>query len=363
MMNAENILYEFLVGSNFISNAEFEELTESSKMESLKEITKEVLSNILSRLSTVDTTPIDRSRGDIRQFSSLELIQEAIQTLISICRKYDLGTAKVEVPQSVFMSLETIVTAIKNLNNYSDSFKEAYRNKKTLLMLQYQSVIISIVTELSYIISSVIDVKDGKLDIRNRINYTQTNYYHSLKTFNDSVKDGSFNKTVSDVKLVREFFTEVSNEYTTTILEAGDIMSMIVDGIKGFYSSFDSNGRLTGLIYKAAGVIVLVLSLRGVFYTLYRCSNKIQDSLNNIKNFVNFKELPNNNTINKFISFNHKNSKDVENASNLASQEIKTENKELSTEIKQTPVLPINNTEVKEYKNTDNLENEFTIDF
>ena len=366
MRNAENILYEFLVESNFMSYDEFDSLTESAKMEDIKELTKEILNNILSRLSSIDTLPIDKSRGDIRQFSGLEYIQEAVKTILMVIRKYDDGYSKKAIPQEVFGSLEQIMIGIKNLSAKSNEFKEAYRNKKTLMMLEYQSIVIAIITELSYIISSVIDVKNGTVDVKNKIDYTPSNFVDVISNFNKKVNNGEFAKISHDVQLVREFYSEVSDHYSNTILESGDIMSMIIDGIKSFYSSMDSKGRLTGLIYKAAGVVALIMSLRSAFYTLYRCSNKVGDSLNNIKNFVNFEKLPNNNSVNKFISYNNKNKKDVEFASNTATQEISKENKEIALEVKSAPstIPELEPVEVAASSHEEpSLESEFKIDF
>ena len=67
-----------------------------------------------------------------------------------------------------------------------------------------------------------------------------------------------------DVTAIREYFVEVEDkdEY---LVEGYDLSSVLMDGIKMFYNSFSDNPKLIEFLYKAAGIITLLISLREIF--------------------------------------------------------------------------------------------------
>ena len=89
------------------------------------------------RLYSVDTTCADRSRGDVKQLKELQPIQDSLTQLEALLERSE--EAQPECKQAVSI----IIKAILYLNQYSAVFKEAYRNK-TVMILKYQSVILSI---------------------------------------------------------------------------------------------------------------------------------------------------------------------------------------------------------------------------
>ena len=75
MKNSDIILYNLLVESGALSKADFYNLQEDTKVNAIRLVASNLLKDITGSLDTIDTTIIDKSRGDIKSLKELEDIQ------------------------------------------------------------------------------------------------------------------------------------------------------------------------------------------------------------------------------------------------------------------------------------------------
>lgn len=329
MTKLDALLYEFYVIESGMPVGEFNLLTEEMKTESIIEIANEVLQSIKKKLLDIDTVSVDRSRGDIKNFQDLKTVQDTITRLANLAFSYkDIVNPK--LPQY----LKEITKAIANINKYSAQYKEAYRSKKTLLILNYQAIILSVIAALSYLVSANIDFKDADIKIKQNAEIVEILPLKSIINFNKSVENGFIDEMFKDSALLREFFIEYTSEELSVIYEAVDIIKMINTGIDAF-TTFVNNPNRNGILFKVLGVVMTILSLRDIFYTLSNSRTAIADKLQSLKTFLNIDKLPSTSALTRFITFNNKNVSDAVYTSDAATKEISSENKEISYKAKE----------------------------
>lgn len=325
--NGARVLEAFLTEDCGMTHEEFTSLNEETQIESIKEITLGLINSIQEKLKTIDTTCADRSRGDIKNLRELPVLQDVITKLEALVERDENA-----IPE-YSKAIAIVIKSILYVNQYSMVFKDAYRNKKTLMILKYQSLILSIITSVSYLISTIVDYKVDHLTLKRNVeNIENFAPLKSLEQFIQSVDSGEFKLVTGDVSTLREYYLEVPVETMSTVLEATDYMSMISDGIQEIYQSVMGNGKITNLLYKAAGVVILVLSLRDVLYTVFRMKSRISDMIGGLENFANLNNGAN--VLNKLSQFTNRFRTDAENGSDMSKREIEDENKSFLRDVK-----------------------------
>jgi len=326
-MKANEFLKEFLVGSEFFTPEEFSNLTESTQTESIKEIIMTVLTAVKEKVESFDTTPIDRSRGDIKQMKELVPLQQAITQLETMIER-----SEEVVSPELQRYLKEIIKSILYLNQYSSQFKEAYRDRKTLLVLKYQSMIMSIFSSVSYLVSVMIDFSAGDMQLRSRPEYEEIAPLKSVIEFNKMVERGDFRIALKDITAMREYFVELDLN-KMALLESSEIINAVIEGIKGIIGNSD---KFVEFLYKATGVITLVFSLREILYTMFRARTKFQEIVGNVEGFANAPTAGAglltrlNNFANRFVV-------DAEESTRIARREIESEDRGLATDIRMIP--------------------------
>lgn len=323
-----DFLFEsFMVDDCGMLESEFKSLTEDMRTDSLKELVRSILDSLQDKLNAIDTSVADRSRGDIKQLAELPAIQDAITQLETAVERDE--TAHPDYSRAI----NTIVKSILYLNQYAATFKDAYRNKKTLLIMKYQSLVLSIISSISFLLSTILNYKGGEITVQQISNdILQFAPLESLETFNKSVDTGEFKTVIRDTNMLREFYLEVPVETMSVVLEANEFIPMVVNGIKNIYSSLGNNQNLMNLLYKAAGYIVLLFSLRDSLYTFFRMKTKVSDMVGSIQNFANLNI--GGNVLNKLQSFASKFKTDAESSSEICKREIEDENRKFLTKVK-----------------------------
>lgn len=332
------ILESFLTEDCEMSLNEYQNLTEETKIESLKDIVSTLLKSVEEKLASIDTTVADRSRGDIHNLKELPAIQDAITKLETIIERSD------EIIPAYATAVNTIIKSIYSLNTYSNVFKDAYRNKKTVMIMRYQSVILGIISSISYLISSIVSFGKNGVNLKNDVDIDNFAPLQSLNSFVKSVESGEFKMLVKDNEIVREYFLEIPVEKMNAILEAPEYGSMIVDGIRSIFNAINGgNARLNNILYKAAGYIVLLFSIRETFYSIFRMKTKVSDMMNGIQQFVNVNS-GNGSIIGKLAQFANKFRMDGEQASDISKREMEDENKKLLNDVRDIQAQPRNYT-------------------
>lgn len=364
--NTERFLNSFLTEDCYMQLKEYQTLTEEVKAETVKDIATFLLQTIEEKIVSVDTTCADRSRGDVKQLKELQPIQDALTQLEALLERSE--EAQPECKQAV----SVIIKAILYLNQYSAVFKEAYRNKKTVMILKYQSVILSIISSISYILSVAVDYKGGNIKIKRDIpELKDFAPLKSLEEFVVSVDSGEFKTITKDVNFLREYYLEVSVEQMSSLLEATDYVDMIVGGVKNIYDQLttgDLGAKISDILYKAIGVITLLLSLRSTLYTLFRMKTRVSDMIGGIQQFADANN--GGGALNKLTQFANKFRVDAENGSEISQHEIETENKRVLNQVRTVQTNTMINRNNDDFKpeelvsnKTIDTNNDFGFDF
>lgn len=329
MRNSDQILYTFLVESRECSEREFKNLNEDAKVESIRILAHDLMETIINVSHSIDTTPIDQSRGDIKSFRWLQDLQNAINQLEAILERSKSFMALPLAKEYV----STVIKSLYFLNQYSNIFRDAYRTKKSVLILRYQSVLMSIISAVAYLFSSLLDFSNNNVAVRENVRLEETAALRTLIQFNQSCASGELKVIANDTARLREFYNEIPSDKMNELLEANDIFSMVIDGVSNFYNNLDQGGRVTNLIYKSVGVIVALIAIREIFSAVSRSRFSIQDLLNNIKNFTNLSAT----SLPKLTQFSSRYRADAEENSKIAQRDTIANNKDIITNLKAVP--------------------------
>ena len=329
--HTDAFLKDYLVNDCDISLKEASDMSAETKSMTMTEIAKTAIKSLSDKMTQLDTSSADRSRGDIKNLKFLDDLQGAITQLEAILERAD------EYNPNAKKYVGVVIKSILYLNQYSSVFKEAYRNKKTLLILKYESLIMSIISATSYLISQIVDFKSQTLGMKSIVVIEEIAPLKTLDQFNKSVESGEFKIISNDIGTLREFYKELPVESMSTLYEAGDILNMVANGLKSIYDGIDKN-KLTQLLYNATGVVVLLLSVRDAIYTLYRTKTKASDMIANIHNFANINLSGG---LKSLASFANKFIPDIENASDIAKNEVSNDNRKLATQLRAIKAAPV----------------------
>ena len=336
MKNSETILYNYLVESSDMTKDEVIDLNEDVKIDSLKSVASKILKSIYDSAGNLDTTPIDASRGDIRRLRELEYIQNILERI----DRYTSSLPSVDKKLEEYYG--AVTKAIGNLYKNADAFKDAYRMKNTVLVLNYQSIVLAICEAVNYMSSKVFNLTNRVVELNNNAKLEDTTALKTLIDFNKSVLTSDFGKSVRDVNMMREFYVEIDSQTMRTILEAGDIMETIMNGVSNIYRNLDQGGKTTNLIYKAAGIITSLLSVREIFYAISKSRFKIQEMYDSLKMFATV-GLPGtaSSMFNKLLQFSNRFVPDVEENTKVAAREVVSQDSDISKEIKSNATAPV----------------------
>lgn len=320
------VLDSFLIEDCNMNPQTVRVLREDTKIASLKGIAIEILRAIEQKVLAIDTSSPDRSRGDIKQLKELDVIQTALSEIEAMIERDP--NAMPEYKEAT----QTIIKTILYLNQFSNVFKDAYRNKKTLMIVRYESLILSIISSITYLLSVMIEVSDDNIVMRKKAPADVFDFgpMKTLQAFNASVESGEFKDIARDVNLLREFYLEIPVEKMGALLEANEFIPMVVDGIKNLYSNL-TNGKLPSLLYKLAGYVVMIFSLRDSIYTLSKMKSKVSDSINALNTFTGLNL--GGNALNKLSTFLNRFRNDALSSSHMTEREIESENRQFSNQV------------------------------
>ena len=313
-------LRSFFLESANIGEQEYSNLSEEFKIDTVKQIAIQILSEIGEKSKNIDTTEIDKSRGNIKNLQSLEIIQAGTQKLVELSNTEE-GTGDLKE------ALEIIVNTIQNLSRFAPQYMEAYRSKKTLMILKYQSIVMAVISAISYLISDCVEASpSGDVQLKKNYQISDITPLNWLKKYSSSISD-IVNESIA-VNNIRKYFNEYNAEQLSTIYEASNIISLLNTGINNINDMLKGNTKLSGVFYKFASVIMLILSLRDIFYTIYAYKTPIKDFVNNIKGFVDLGKSSLGQVAN-FLGFNRKASQTAKSADSRVESEINSENKQI----------------------------------
>ena len=265
-------------------------VTEANQNLFLVALTSRLYDKIQEKATRIDFGTIEQSRGDITKIQNYKSMCECVDIIRKVVREYKESTVPVDI----------VVDAIKNVKDRDRMFKKAFVIGSHLPMLTYNSICLSIVESVSFLISVCIeyikspgnDTFQMALDVT-AYNKTQQNLlFTNLAKFNASCKshelDNALGLVLSQAVANREAAdvayasaeTPVVKDHpflTPEEIEAGDTVVVHDDDEK-----VQHEGVRAALSYAGNKVLLWIAKLfipmiRQIVYYHYFHKQKMQD--------------------------------------------------------------------------------------
>ena len=334
--DTHEVMREYAIFNKIHTAEEYDSLTESAQTETVKTVVSELMKTIKDNLRSVDSAKIDKTRGDIRQLEFLDDLQTTINTLSDLYSE-DYGDSAVKAKEI----LNTVIDSIKYLNKYAGVYKEAYREKKSVLIMQYRTMLVAIIQTVSYLVSMSVDFSSiSGIDLSRMVELVkEIPAIKALKQYVSFAKNDNMKLVMESVNFIRNYYTEYSPRELLTIYEASDILSMISTGFNNFINKLsDKSGSLNNVIYKAAVVLAMLYSIRDIVYSLNVSSIKFGDHINNIKSFsalIGNKIKIKRSMIDSMKTFNKKVANDAEFNIAITDDKVEESNREIKNAVRE----------------------------
>ncbi len=170
-------------------------VTEANQNLFLVALTSRLYDKIQEKATRIDFSSIEQSRGDITKIQNYKSMCECVDIIRKIVREYKESTIPVD----------TVVDAIKNVKDRNKMFGKAFVIGSSLPMLTYNSVCLSIVESISFLISVCIeyikspgnDTFQMALDVTAYNKSQQNLLFTNLAKFNAACKSHELDNAMS----------------------------------------------------------------------------------------------------------------------------------------------------------------------
>jgi hypothetical protein len=154
-------------------------------------------SHITEKVDDIDFGTIPNSAGDITKIDNYDELTDCINIISDILQQYHQSTEPIEV----------ISIAIQNMIDRRDMFEKAYKLNVEMPIIVYNTIVLSIVSSVSFMISSCIEFiripEDRGFEIAiDKVAAAKVKdniLFQDLKKFNKICADGSFDKAMDYV--------------------------------------------------------------------------------------------------------------------------------------------------------------------
>ena len=153
--------------------------------------------HIVDKVDDIDFGTIPLSKGDVTKIDNYDQLTDCINIIAEILQQYNQNTE----------SIETIATALQNIIDRTDMFTKAYKLNIEMPIIMYNTMVLSVVSSVSYMISACIEfIKAGDnqgfqiaLD-KAALSKTMNNVlFKDLARFNKICGSGEFDKAMNYV--------------------------------------------------------------------------------------------------------------------------------------------------------------------
>lgn len=160
-------------------------------------LANKLYSHIVDKVDEIDFGTIPNSRGDITKIDNFDKLLDCINIISDILQQYKQDTTPVE----------TLNLAVQNMIDRTDMFEKAYKLNIEMPIIIYNTITLSIVSSVSYMISSCIEFvklpEDRGFDIAmDKVGAAKVKdalLFNDLQRFNKMCGDGSFDKAMDYV--------------------------------------------------------------------------------------------------------------------------------------------------------------------
>lgn len=160
-------------------------------------LANKLYSHIVDKVDEIDFGTIPNSKGDITKIDNFDKLVDCVNIISDILQQYHQDTTPVEI----------INLAIQNMIDRADMFEKAYKLNVEMPIIIYNTITLSIVSSVSYMISSCIEFvklpEDRGFEIAmDKVGASKVKdalLFDDLKRFNKICGDGSFDKAMDYV--------------------------------------------------------------------------------------------------------------------------------------------------------------------
>lgn len=163
----------------------------------MQSLSNKLYSHIVDKVDEIDFGTIPLSKGDITKIDNYDRLCDCVNILADILTQYRQDTAPVEV----------VSLAIQNMVDRIDLFTKAYKLNVEMPMIIYNTIVMAIISSVSYLISSCIEFikmnNDQGFDIAiTNVSVNKTKecvLFKDLEKFNKICGNGDFDKAMDYV--------------------------------------------------------------------------------------------------------------------------------------------------------------------
>ena len=172
-------------------------VNEADQSQVLTALTSKLYDNIVEKVDDIDYGEIPNTKGDITKLSNYEKLDDCINILRDILEEYKQDTKPIMV----------IDHALENIKLRKELFEKAFRYNIELPMVMYSTMCLSIISSVSFMISTCIEfIKtpnqenfDIVLDKVALAKTKQNLLFVNLGKFNDSCRSGDFDRAMEHI--------------------------------------------------------------------------------------------------------------------------------------------------------------------
>jgi hypothetical protein len=172
-------------------------VNEADQASVMTSLSSKLYSYIVDKVDDIDFGTIPRSKGDITKIGNYEQLRDCINIMVEVMHNYKQPTT----------SIETVQIALQNMIDRKDLFTKAFKMNVELPMIMYNTLALSIVSSVSYLISSCIEFiklpDDSGYEIAlNKVAVAKSKehvLFKDLESFNKCCEKGDFDKAMNYV--------------------------------------------------------------------------------------------------------------------------------------------------------------------
>ncbi len=173
-------------------------IDEADQQAVLASLTHKLYDNIVDRVDDIDFGTIPMTKGDITKLDNYAKLVQCIDTIHDLLVEYKQDTTK---------NIDVVKEALNNLVERKKLFEKAYALNVELPIVMYNTMALSVISSVSYIITSCIEfIKspnqesfDLEVDKVALVKTKESLLFTNLQKFNESCRKGQFDSSMEFV--------------------------------------------------------------------------------------------------------------------------------------------------------------------
>lgn len=157
-------------------------------------LSQKLYSHIINKVDDIDFGTIPESKGDITKIQNYDQLMDCINVISEVLARYNQPTTSIEVVQ----------LAVQNVIDRTDKFVMGYKLNIEMPIVIYNTIVLSIVSSVSYLIASCLEYVKQPEDMGFEISLDKTAtiksadalLFKDLTKFNNTCASGEFDKAM-----------------------------------------------------------------------------------------------------------------------------------------------------------------------